>query len=72
MTEEQKKEVATFRFGVIHELVNTRELSHGEQERLIREKCAKKVEHSLLKQDPYRPDHDLEMGKTLQGRKRQD
>ena len=42
MTEEQKKEVATFRFGVIHELVNTRELSHGEQERLIREKCARR------------------------------
>jgi transposase InsO family protein len=40
MTEEQKKQVATFRFGVIHELVNTRELSRGEQERLIREKCA--------------------------------
>jgi transposase InsO family protein len=39
MTEEQKKEVATFRFGVIHELVNTKGLYRGEQERLIREKC---------------------------------
>ena len=42
MTEEQKKEVATFRFGVIHELVNTKELSRGEQERLIREKCERR------------------------------
>jgi putative transposase len=42
MTEEQQKEVATFRFGVIHELVNTRELSRGEQERLIRDKCARR------------------------------
>ena len=42
MTEEQQKEVATFRFGVIHELVNTKGLSHGEQERLIRNKCARR------------------------------
>ncbi len=42
MTEEQRKDVATFRFGVIHELVNTKELSRGEQERLIRDKCARK------------------------------
>ncbi len=42
MTEEQKKEVATFRFGVIHELVNTKELSRGERERLIREKCERR------------------------------
>ena len=33
MTEDQKKQVATFRFGVIHELVNTKGLSRGEQER---------------------------------------
>ncbi|MGC9194966.1 MAG: DDE-type integrase/transposase/recombinase [Syntrophobacteraceae bacterium] len=42
MTEEQKKEVATFRFGVIHELVNTKGLSRGEQERLLREKCERR------------------------------
>jgi len=42
MTEEQQKEVATFRFGVINELVNTKELSRGEQERLIRDKCARR------------------------------
>jgi len=42
MTEDQQKEVATFRFGVIHELVNTKELSRGEQERLIRDMCEKR------------------------------
>jgi transposase InsO family protein len=42
MTEEQKKQVATFRFGVIHELVNTKELCRGERERLIREKCERR------------------------------
>jgi putative transposase len=42
MTEEQRKEVATFRFGVIHDLVNRMDLSRGEQEQLIREKCSRK------------------------------
>jgi transposase InsO family protein len=42
MTEEEKKQVAAFRFGVICELVNGLHLDPGEQERLIREKCARK------------------------------
>jgi len=42
MTEQQKKEVATFRFGVIHDLVNTKGLSRGDQARLIREKCERR------------------------------
>ena len=42
MTEEQKKQVATFRFGVIHDLVNRMDMDRGEQERLIREKCSRK------------------------------
>ncbi len=42
MTEDEKKQVAAFRFGVICELVNGAELAPGEQERLIREKCARK------------------------------
>jgi len=42
MTEEQKKTIAAFRFGVICELVNSARLSPGEQARLIREKCARK------------------------------
>lgn len=42
MTEDDKKQVAAFRFGVICELVNGADLDPGEQERLIREKCARK------------------------------
>jgi putative transposase len=42
MTEEQKKQVGTFRFGVIHDLVNRLDMDHGEQERLLREKCSRK------------------------------
>lgn len=38
MTAEEKKEIATFRFGVIHDLVNRTDLAHGEQERLLRAK----------------------------------
>lgn len=42
MTEQDKKEVAAFRFGVICDLVNGVHLEPGEQERVIRDKCARK------------------------------
>lgn len=42
MTENEKRQVAAFRFGVICDLVNGVQLASGEQERLIREKCARK------------------------------
>ena len=42
MTQEEKMEVAVFRFGVIHDFVSGLELDYGEQERLIRDKCARK------------------------------
>jgi len=42
MTEEEKKQVAAFRFGVICDLVTVDQLDVGEQERLIRDKCARK------------------------------
>jgi putative transposase len=42
MTEEQKKQIAAFRFGVICELVNGARPSSGEQAKLIRDKCARK------------------------------
>ena len=42
MTEEEKMEVAVFRFGVIHELVTGKDLEPGEQERIIQEKCKRK------------------------------
>lgn len=42
MEEERKKQIAVFRFGVIHEFVGGAVLDYGEQERLLREKCARK------------------------------
>jgi putative transposase len=44
MTEEQKKRVAVFRFGVIHDLINGNGADQGSQEALIRQKCARKWE----------------------------
>ena len=42
MDDDKRQRIATFRFGVIHDLVGHVELDPGEQERLIREKCARK------------------------------
>jgi putative transposase len=42
MNEERKKQIAVFRFGVIHEFVGGAVLDYGEQERLLGEKCARK------------------------------
>ncbi len=42
MRNDKMQQIATFRFGVIHDLVGNVELSSGEQERLIREKCDRK------------------------------
>ncbi len=40
MTEDEKKQVAVFRYGIINEFVGGRRLDHGEQELLLAEKCA--------------------------------
>jgi transposase InsO family protein len=42
MTEEQKKEVAVFRYGIIAEFVGATRLDRGERETLLRRKCARK------------------------------
>jgi putative transposase len=42
MTEELQKQVAVFRFGIIHDLVGGTRLEHGEREELLREKCDRK------------------------------
>jgi len=42
MTEELQKQVAVFRFGIIHDLVGGTQLEHGEREELLREKCDRK------------------------------
>lgn len=44
MTEEQKQQVAVFRFGVIHEFVGSTRLDRGEKEALLRDKCERKWE----------------------------
>jgi putative transposase len=41
MDEEKKKQIAVFRFGVISDFVNRSSMARGEQERLLREKCAR-------------------------------
>jgi len=42
MEMDKKQQIATFRFGVIHDLVGNVELDPGEQEKLLRDKCARK------------------------------
>jgi len=39
--EQQQKKVATFRFGIICDLVNGTNLDYGEKERIIQEKCVR-------------------------------
>ncbi len=48
MTKEQKRDIAVFRFGVIHDFSGPYRLDHGEQERLLQEKCGRKwhIPHS--------------------------
>ena len=41
MTEEEQQHVAVFRFGVIHDLVGSTRLDHGDQEDLLQAKCAR-------------------------------
>ena len=43
MTEDEKKQVGMFRYGVIHDFVS-KQLEHGEQARLLREKIEQKWE----------------------------
>jgi transposase InsO family protein len=42
MKEEQKRQVAIFRFGVIHDFVGAVRLDRGDQQTLLREKCERK------------------------------
>ncbi|MDM7996203.1 MAG: DDE-type integrase/transposase/recombinase [Acidobacteriota bacterium] len=42
MTEEQKKEVAVFRYGIIADFAGATRLDPGEQEKLLQDKCARK------------------------------
>jgi transposase InsO family protein len=42
MTEEEKKQIAVFRFSVIHEFVGSTKLDYGEKQHLLAQKCARK------------------------------
>ena len=42
MTEDEKMQVAVFRFGVISDFVIGAQMSRGEKMRLMRDKCARK------------------------------
>ena len=42
MTEDEKMQVAVFRFGVISDFVIGAQMSRGEKWRLMRDKCARK------------------------------
>lgn len=44
MIKKGKMEVAVFRYSVISDLVGTRTLDRGEQERIIQEKCSRRWE----------------------------
>ncbi|MEE8402501.1 MAG: DDE-type integrase/transposase/recombinase [Candidatus Hydrothermarchaeaceae archaeon] len=48
MTDEQKRDIAVFRFGVIHDFVGHYRLDYGEQERLLKDKSDRKwhIPHS--------------------------
>jgi len=48
MEEKQKIDVAVFQYGVIQDFLSAIKLNHGERERLLREKCARKwlIPHS--------------------------
>lgn len=42
MTEDEKQQVAVFRFGVISDFVNGAELNRAQRRRLLADKCARK------------------------------
>ena len=48
MTEDEKQEVAAFRFSVIHDFIGSSKLEYGEQEKLLTEKCGRQwiIPHS--------------------------
>ena len=48
MTEDEKQEVATFRFSIIHDFIGFNKLEYGEQEKLLTDKCQRQwtIPHS--------------------------
>ena len=48
MTEDEKQEVASFRFSIIHDFIGSNKLEYGKQEKLLTEKCERRwtIPHS--------------------------
>lgn len=42
MAEDEKKQIAVFRFSVIHEFVGSTKLDYGEKQHLLAQKCTRK------------------------------
>src|SRR5690606_8659600 len=40
MTEEEKQEIAAFRFSIIHDFIGAHKLEYGERHRLLEKKCS--------------------------------
>ena len=70
MTEDEKKQVAAFRFGVICDLVNGVQLASGEQEQLIRDKCARKWQIPFSNKTRVSRSNDSTLDASLQKQQR--
>ena len=65
MTEDQKKEVAVFRFGVIGEFVTGAHLDYGEKETAVTAEVRPQMVHSPHRQDQAFKKHHLRMGQAI-------
>jgi putative transposase len=64
MTEEQKQQVAVFRFGVIHEFIGSTRLDYGEPATLLRDKSARKWEIPFSPRTRISPNTILRWART--------
>ncbi len=51
MIEDEKMQVAVFRFGVISDFVTGAQMSRAEKRRLMRDKCARKWQIPVLREN---------------------
>ena len=66
MDEDQKKDVAIFRFGVISDFVSGVHLERGEQEQFLREKCRPEMVHSSFIQNTTYQKYHFTLDQALQ------
>ncbi|MDD2735143.1 MAG: hypothetical protein PHF56_14470 [Desulfuromonadaceae bacterium] len=65
MTEVEKKQVAVFRYMIINGFVGGRRLVHGEQEKLLAEKCTHRWCIPLSGKNRNKPQHATALGTDL-------